>query len=183
MTRFESLKPEDMSAEQRRVHEENKAAGGRLRGGPYLAYIQTPKLMEMQKALNDYVRDSSLSTRERQIAILVVTRYWNAAYPWAIQARLSLEVGIGAEIIDGINAGERLQLDDPGEQIAHDVARELVAEKGLSAAVYAAAEKQFGLAKLVDLVSCIGFYTMHSCTANAFDVSPPEDAPARLVGG
>ncbi len=181
MTRFEILKREDMSAEQGKVHDENKASGGRLRGGPYWAYIQNPEFMGLHKAMNDYVRDSSLTKRERQIAVLAVVRYWNAAYPWSVQARLSLTEGVEQEIIDAINAGEVLRLDDPGEQLAYDVACELVAEKGLSEAVYAAAEKQFGLAKLVDVVSCIGFYSMLCCTSNAFDITPPDDAPARLA--
>ncbi len=181
MTRFEILTREEMNAEQRKVHDENKASGGRLRGGPYWAYIQNPEFMGLHKAMNDYVRDSSLTKRERQIVVLAVVRYWSAAYPWALQARLSLAEGVEQEIIDAINAGERLRLNDPGEQAAYDVACDLVAEKGLSDVVYAAAEKQFGLAKLVDVVSCIGFYSMLCCTANAFDITPPDDAPARLA--
>ncbi len=181
MTRFEILKPEDMSAEQRRLNDANKASGGRLRGGPYWAYIHNPDFMRLHMAMNDYVRDTSLTKRERQIAVLTVARYWGAEYPWAIQSRLSLAEGVEQDIIDAINAGERLSLDDPGEQAAHDVARELPAEKGSSDAVYAAAEKQFGLAKLVDVVSCIGFYSMICCTSNAFDVTPPDDAPQRLA--
>ena len=80
MTRFEIRKREDMSAEQRGVHDENKASGGRLRGGPYWAYIRKTVFMGLHKAMNDYVRDSSLTKRERQIAVLAVVRYWNAKY-------------------------------------------------------------------------------------------------------
>jgi 4-carboxymuconolactone decarboxylase len=181
MTRFEILKREDMSAEQVRLHDENKASGGRLRGGPYWAYIHNPEFMRLHKAMNDYVRDSSLTKRERQIAVLAVVRHWDAEYPWAVQARLSLAEGVEQEIIDAINAGERLRLDDPGERAAYELASELVTEKELSDATYAAAEQRFGLAKLVDLVSCIGFYSMLCCTANAFDVTPPDDAPERLA--
>ena len=42
------------------------------------------------------------------------------------------------------------------------------------------AEKLFGLETLIHLVTCIGFYTMHSCTANAFDIVPPGDMPIPL---
>lgn len=61
------------------------------------------------------------------------------------------------------------------------MASELVATHGLSDATYAAAEAQFGLEKLVELVSGVGFFSMVCCTANAFDIDPPDDALARLA--
>jgi 4-carboxymuconolactone decarboxylase len=181
MTRFEILTREDMNEEQGRVYDEIKAKDGRVRGGPYWAYIRNPDFMRLHNEMSRYIRGTSLTGRERQIAVLAVVRHWSAAYPWAVQVRASLAEGVDQEIIDAINAGERPQLDDPGEKAAYDVARELVGEKGLSDATYAAAEKQFGLQTLVDLVSGVGFFSMVCCTANAFDITPPDDAPARLA--
>ena len=180
MTRFEILTSEGMSDEQRALSEENQAAGGRLRGGPYWAYLYDPELMRRQMALNDHVRDSSLDKRVRQIAIMTTVRFWNSEYPWGVQARLSHELGIDAAVIDAINAGERPKLDDPREAAAYEVASELLARKRLSDELYAKAEKLFGLETLIHLVTCIGFYSMHSCTANAFDVVPQGDMPIPL---
>jgi 4-carboxymuconolactone decarboxylase len=180
MTRFEIIKTEDMSDEQRALTEANQAAGGRLRGGPYWAYLYDAGLMQKQMDLNDHIRDASLSKRVRQIAILATVRFWRSEYPWGIQARLSEELGIEREVIDAINAGERPKLDDPCEAAAYDIASELLAEKSLSDALYTRAEKLFGLETLIHLVSCIGFYTMHSCTANAFDIVPLEQMPIPL---
>ena len=136
--------------------------------------------MHRQMALNDHVRDSPLDKRVRQIAIMTVVRFWNSEYPWGIQARLSHELGIDADIIDAINAGERPKLDDSREAAAYEVASELLAEKRLSDELYAKAEKLFGLETLIHLVTCIGFYSMHSCAANAFDVVPQSDMPIPL---
>jgi 4-carboxymuconolactone decarboxylase len=97
-----------------------------------------------------------------------------------VQARLSHELGIDAAVIDAINAGERPKLDDPREAAAYEVASELLGGKRLSDDVYAKAEKLFGLETLIHLVTCIGFYSMHSCTANAFDVVPQDDMPIPL---
>ena len=182
MTRFDILTSEGMSDEQRALTEENQAAGGRLRGGPYCAYLYDPELMRRQMALNDHVRDSSLDKRVRQIAIMTTVRFWNSEYPWGVQARLSHELGIDAAIIDAINAGERPKLDDSDsrEAAAYEVASQLLAEKRLSDELYAKAEKLFGLETLIHLVTCIGFYSMHSCTANAFDVVPQGDMPLPL---
>jgi hypothetical protein len=57
---------------------------------------------------------------------------------------------------------------------------ELLADKGLSNATYAAAEAIFSTEELVALVARIGSFSMTCCTANAFDITPPDDAPARL---
>jgi 4-carboxymuconolactone decarboxylase len=181
MTRFEILKREDMNAEQKQLCEEIEAADGRMRGGPYWAYIRIPNFMRLHNEMSRYIRSCSLTGRERQIAVLAVVRHWDAKYPWAVQVRASLAAGVEPEIIDAINARQRPKLDDPGEQAAYKVASELVANNGLSDATYAAAEAQFGLEKLVDVVSGIGFFSMVCCTANAFDITPPDDAPARLA--
>lgn len=182
MTRFHVLQPDEMAPEQRALAEANAASGGRLRGGPYWAYIRNAALMRHQMALNDYVRDAGYPVRVRQIAILVACRFWGAEYPWAIQARLSEAEGLEPEIIAAIKSGERPQLADTGERLAHDIAVALLNEKRLSNDLYDEAEAHFGLDLLIDLVTCIGFYTMHGCTANAFDATPPDDAPNRLGG-
>ena len=180
MTRFAVLTPEEMSEEQRALTAENQAAGGRLRGGPYWVYLHDPELMRKQMALNDHVRDSSLDKRVRQIAIMTTVRFWNSEYPWGVQARLSHELGVDAHVIDAINAGERPRFDDSREAMAYEVASELLAEKRLSDELYVRAEKLFGLETLIHLVTCIGFYTMHSCTANAFDIVPQGEMPIPL---
>jgi len=181
MTRFAILERKDMNAEQNQLCDEIEAADGRMRGGPYWAYIRIPKFMRLHNEMSRYMRSCSLTGRERQIAVLAVVRHWDAHYPWAVQVRASLAAGVEPEIIDAINARRRPKLDDPGERAAYDVASELVAKKGLSDATYAAAEAQFGLEKLVELVSGVGFFSMVCCTANAFDITPPDNAPARLV--
>jgi len=180
MTRIAVLKREEMNAEQKQLCEEIEAVDGRMRGGPYWAYIRNPQFMRLHNEMSRYLRNCPLTGRERQIAVLAVVRHWNANYPWAVQVRASLAEGVEQDIIDAINARKTPKLDDPGERAAYDVASELVADKGLSDATYAAAEAQFGLEKLVDLVSGVGFFGMVCCTANAFDITPPDDAPARL---
>jgi 4-carboxymuconolactone decarboxylase len=180
MTRFDILTSEAMSDEQRALTEENQAAGGRLRGGPYWAYLYDPELMRKQMALNDHVRDSSLDKRVRQIAIMTTVRFWNSEYPWGVQARLAHELGVDAAIIDAINTGERPKFDDSRQAAAYEVASELLAKKRLSDELYAKAQELFGLETLIHLVTCIGFYSMHSCTANAFDLVPQGAMPIPL---
>lgn len=180
MTRIRILNRTDMNAEQGRVYDEVKAAGGPV-GGPYYAYIRNPKLMRISQDLGNCLRDSSLSGRERQIAILTVIRHWGAKYPWAVQVRGSLTAGVDQDTIDAINARRAPRLDKPRERLAYEVATELMTKHGMSDATYDAAAKAFSEEELVALVAVIGQFSMVSCTANAFDITPPDEAPARLA--
>ena len=96
----------------------------------------------------------------------------------AAQVRGSLAAGVDQATIDAINAGKMPNLTDAREKLAHQVAKELVGGKALSEATYKAAEKAFKIEELVALVAVCGQFCMVSCTANAFDVTPPPGAPA-----
>jgi 4-carboxymuconolactone decarboxylase len=179
MTRIAILKSEEMNDEQRAVIDASKA-NGRPHGGPFWAYIRNPKLMQTVQNLGACIADSTLSAREQQIATLTVARFWGAKYPWAAQCRNALKVGLKQEEIDAINARCPLPTADKRELLAHEIATELLAHKGLSDATFAAAEASFSTEELVALVARVGAFSMTCCTANAFDITPPDDAPARL---
>ncbi len=179
MTRIAILKPEDMNAEQRAVIEAAKA-NGKPYGGPFWAYIRNPKLMQNLHDMADCIANSTLSGREQQIVALTVARFWNATYPWAAQSRNGLKVGLTQAEIDAINARAALPTASKRELLAHQIANELLAEKKLSDATYAAAEATFSTEELVALVARVGSFSMTCCTANAFDITPGDDAPDRL---
>jgi len=180
MTRIRVLKREEMNAEQGKVFDTAKAAGGPT-GGPYWAYVRYPRLMAAAQEIGNSLREGPLSPRERQIAVLTAVRHWNAKYPWGAQARASLAAGVDQAIIDAINARKEPDLPNPRERLAHQVAKELLANKGLSEATYAAAEKAFKIEELVALVAAVGQCSMVSCTANAFDLTPTEDMTSKLA--
>ena len=180
MTRISILTEDDMNDEQRTVIEASKA-GGKPHGGPFWAYIRHPELMKIVQDTGACIGScSSLSAREQQIATLTVARFWSANYPWAVQCRNGLKVGLSQDEIDAINARGALPTDDKRELLAHQVANELLADKALSDATYASAEAAFSTEELVALVARVGSFSMTCCTANAFDITPPDDAPDRL---
>ena len=180
MTRIAILKPDEMNDEQRAVIEASKA-NGKPYGGPFWAYIRNPKLMQSLQNTGDCIADSTLSAREQQIVVLTVARFWNAKYPWAAQCRNGLKIGLKQEEIDAINARAALPTTDKRELLAHQIANELLTDKKLSDATYAAAEASFSTEELVALVARVGSFSMTCCTANAFDITPADDAPARLM--
>jgi 4-carboxymuconolactone decarboxylase len=180
MTRIAILDRKAMNAEQGKVYDDVKAEGGPL-GGPYWAYIRFPKLMRMLQDVSNLLgADGGMSKRERQIAIMAVIRFWGAAYPWSVQTRAALGMGFSKEQINAINAGGKPDLPDPREKMAYDIAVELLANRKLSEASYAAAAKMFGEKELVTLIATIGQFSMTCLTTIAYDCTPTDDVPYRL---
>jgi 4-carboxymuconolactone decarboxylase len=179
MPRIKLLDRSEMNAEQGRVYDAAKAAGGPL-GGPYYAYIRLPKLFEAAQNIRSIVAAGPLSRREHQIVNLTVARHWGARYPWHAQVRASLAVGIEQPTIDAINARQTPNLSDARERTCFVVARELLANRGLSDETYAAAEKTMGLESLVNLVAATGTFSLTCMTANTFGIEPPKDDPTPL---
>jgi len=180
MTRIAIIDRADMNAEQARVYDAAKQSGGPV-GGPYYAYIRMPKLFEAAQNLRGTLASGPLSRREQQIVNLVIARHWGARYPWFAQVRGSLAVGISQAIIDAINARKTPDLPDARERTCYTVARELLANKGLSDETYAAAEKTMGLNDLVALVATTGSFSMTCMTANTFGIAPPPENPTPLA--
>ena len=98
--------------------------------------------------------------------------------------RGSLAVGIEQAVIDAINARKTPDLADARERTCFVVARELLANKGLSDETYAAAEKTMGLEDLVALVASTGSFSMTCLTANTFAIDPPGNSapPEKRLG-
>jgi 4-carboxymuconolactone decarboxylase len=181
MQRIAILDRKDMNAEQARAWDAATQDPDAPVGGPYPVYIRLPKLFEAMQRLRACLAGGPLSTRERQIVNLTVARHWNAPYPWFAQVRRSRAAGIPQAAIDAINARRTPELADARERVCHDVARALLANKGLSDAVYAAAEKTMGVNDLIGLVAAIGNFSMTCLSANAFDLTPPADDPLPLA--
>ena len=179
MPRIPIIERAAMNADQARVYDAAERAKSPV-GGPFTAYIRLPKLFEAAHGLRESLSHGPLSPRETQIVNLTVARHWGARYPWFAQARRSLTVGIAQGVIDAINARQTPDLPDARERTCHAVARELLADKGLSDATYAAAEKTMGLESLVALVASTGSFSMTCMTANTFGIEPPADNPTPL---
>ena len=180
MARITTIDRAAMNADQGRVYDAAAAAKSPV-GGPYTAYIRLPKLFEACQNLRGTLSSGPLSRREQQVANLTIARHWNAKYPWFAQARASLAVGIDQAVIDAINARKAPNLSDAREKMCHVVPAELLANKGLSDATYAAAEKTLGLESLVALIATTGSFSMTCMTAGTFQIDPPAVNPTPLA--
>src|SRR5579864_1484277 len=79
---------------------------GRL-PGPYKVWVHNPKLVHAASPLGQHFTpgSSSLTEREREIAVIVITHMWNSDYPGAAHEKRGKEVGLPADAVEAMVAG------------------------------------------------------------------------------
>jgi 4-carboxymuconolactone decarboxylase len=177
MSRLPDLRYEEMTAEQRRIHDEITAGPRGKVVGPLKAWLHSPELADCAQKLGAYVRyNSALPAELSELAILVTARHWQADFEWHSHVGPASAAGIPDDVIEAIRVGAEPALDDAKSRAVYAVARELHEARALSHDTYARAEAVLGHQRLVDLVGILGYYSLISMTLKAFDVPSPDGA-------
>jgi 4-carboxymuconolactone decarboxylase len=170
-TRFAPLSDQDMTPEQRRVADA-VASGprGGLRG-PFHALLRSPELADRVRRLGDFVRfESAFPAPLRELAILLVARFWSAHYEWNAHRKHAVAAGLDPAIAAAIETGRRPAALSPDEALVY----ELLTDKDISDATYEAATSRFGERGVVELIGTAGYYGIVSLVLNAARVPVPE---------
>ena len=181
MTRIPALTRDEMDDEGKRIYDETVATTGRVGRGPAIGYAHSPGMWETNNTASAYYENCSLSETQLRMVALLTARHWNAAYPWAAQARMALLAGLDRAVLDALNARERPDLASREDAAIHDAARELLETGTLGDAVFAAAEDALGYRRLADLVGIVGHFCKTAMMANVVGAEAPDDAPSRLA--
>src|SRR5512132_3720541 len=126
---------------------------GRL-PGPYKVWVHNPKLVHATAPIGQHFTpgQSSLSEREREIAVLVITSRWHSAYPTAAHEKRGLEVGLPAATVEAIVAGLPVSFPDAREQVVYEVAMALYAGRLVPQGLYDRAVKALGHESITDMI-------------------------------
>lgn len=166
---------QDMTAEQRAVHDE--AAGGK-RGrapAPLHAWLQAPEFARRAQSLGELLRyDTTLLPRLSELAILVTARHWTAHYEWMAHKPHALNGGLAPAVIAAIAAGREPVFERQDEAMVYAVALSLLQTRGVPDALYEEALGVLGARALVELVGVLGYYALVSMTLNTFQIGMPE---------
>jgi 4-carboxymuconolactone decarboxylase len=144
---------------------------GRL-PGPYKVWVHNPRLVHAAAPLGQHFTpgQSSLSEREREIAVLVITSAWHSAYPTAAHERRGKEVGLPATAVDAIIARLPTSFPDAREQVVYEVAMALAGGRLVSQGLYDRAVTVLGHESVSDMIVLMGYYTAVSLTMNFYAV-------------
>jgi len=166
--RFKPLSQHDMTLDQRRVAQA-VATGprGGLRG-PFHALLRSPELADRVRHLGDYVRfESTVPAALRELAILLVARFWSAHYEWNAHRKHAVAAGLDPSIADAIEMGERPAKLSADETLVYDLVAELLRDKDISDASFAGAKARFGERTVIELIGTVGYYGFISLVLNA----------------
>ena len=177
MPRITLPSPDQMNADQRRVHD--KIVSGR-RGkiqGPLRAALHNAELAERWSALGELLRYSTtLPPRLSELAILVTGRACQSPFEWHAHRVEAEKAGIEANVIEALLAQRMPEGVSPDDVAVLRFADELNRYRSVSDATYAEALARFGERGVVELTALVGYYTMVAMTLNAHEIPLPEGA-------
>ena len=170
--RYAELPVDKMTPEQRDAY---KAMVDGPRGrlpGPYKVWVHNPKLLRAASPLGEHFtpKQSSISEREREIAVIVITHKWRSAYPGAAHEKRGKEVGLPAATVEAMVAGMPVSFPDEREQTVYEVALSLANDRLVSQGLYERAVKTLGHESITDIIVLMGYYTAVSFTMNFYAV-------------
>lgn len=194
MTRLAAVAPAGMTAAQNKVFDavtqgprgraagrggiDLSASGGGL-PGPFNAWMYSPDIGNLAQELGAALRfKNSLPENLLELAVITVGRHWSAQFEFWAHARLARQAGVSDDVIEAIRIGKRPDFDKAEEAQIYDFVREMLDNKRVCDATYAATRTLVGEQGLVDLVTLMGYYTMISFTLNCFAVPVPEGQTA-----
>lgn len=181
MARISPPQVQDMSADQKRIHD-IIASGprGRVRG-PLAVWLHRPSMAEPAQALGQFCRyDSSLPPRLSELGILVLARWWSSEFEWWAHKAIALDAGVPEAVIDALRDGQPIPFEQADEALIHEFLTQLHQTRRISDELYERAEKMFGKNGVIDLVALAGYYTLISMTLNVFQIAPPDGEPQEL---
>ena len=171
---------DDMTPEQRRVHDAVVAGPrGELRG-PLRAVLHRPELADKWQQLGELLRfRTSLPPHLKELAILVTGRHCQPSSSGTSTRRWRAG-RLPQAVIDDVHAGRRpAALDGDGLAVL-DYAEELNRRKTVGATNYQRVLARWHAVGVVELTALIGYYTMVAMTLNCHDIPLPDGVPPPL---
>jgi 4-carboxymuconolactone decarboxylase len=130
--------------------------------------LRSPELADRVRHLGDYVRfESTVPAALRELAILVVARFWSAHYEWNAHTRHAAAAGLDPGIAEAIEVGRRPAMLSTDEALVYDLVSELLVDRDISDTTFDAALARFGERMIVELIGVAGYYGVISLVLNA----------------
>ena len=177
--RYAEIPYDRMTREQQQAYRTLIETRGRL-PGPNKIWVHNPKLAEATAPLGAHFRTGySLSEREREIAVVVITSTWHSIYPTNAHERAAKAAGLPADKVEAMLAGLPTAFADRREQVVYEMAVCLSEARWVSKGLYDRAIEALGHVGITDVICLIGFYTSVSMTLAFYDVPTGAEGLAR----
>jgi 4-carboxymuconolactone decarboxylase len=150
----------EFTPRQQEISDKIAAKRGATRG-PFLIWLRSPELAGKVDALGAYCRfDSSINERLRELSLLIAARHFDAQYSWNAHHKKAIEAGVS------------------DEQLLYTLATQILRDHFVDQETFDAALGEWGEAGLVDIIGCLGNFSMLAMLLNTFQVDlKPGDQP------
>jgi 4-carboxymuconolactone decarboxylase len=178
--RYAEIPYDRMTPEQQEGYRSLVETRGQV-GGPSKIWVHNPKLAKAAGPLGAHFHPGrySLSEREREIAVCVITSKWHSAYPTGAHERRGKEVGLPADKVEAILSGLPVSFTNTREQVVYETAICLSNSRWVPKGLYDRAVEALGDVGITDAICLIGYYTMVSMTLAFYDVPAGAQGLAR----
>ncbi len=166
--RLPTIPPAQYDAAQRQAAKDFETARKAPISGPFEPMMYSPQVMSSARAMGDYLRyKSGIGNTLSEFVILLTARDWTQDYEWSVHAPIAEKAGIKPEVIAAIADGRRPTGMNSDETIVYDFTTELLRNRRVSDASFAAAERRFGKPAVVDMIGIVGYYALDAMMLNA----------------
>jgi len=182
MTRLAALKPEEMTAAQRTVHDEIVSGPRGGLHGPIAQLLHCPELCSHVQRIGAFLRfEGQLSAMQRELAMSIVGRHHTSQYVWVAHVRHARTAQLPEDIIQALIARRRPDfLGDGDLECVYDFIQALLAGGAVEQALYDRTLQRFGKEKMIELVAIAGQFSLLSMVTNLFDIEPRQKDTALL---
>jgi 4-carboxymuconolactone decarboxylase len=177
MDRLPELGPDDMNEAQKRILADIQSSRGGIRG-PFPWLLRSPGLANIAQQVGAYLRyDSPLPGNLRELAILVVARFWAAQYEWHAHAPIAEREGVDPAVVEAIRNDTRPDFANSGEEIVYNFCVGTLENHRVDDATYGAMLDLVGDEQLLDVIGILGYYSLLAIIMGTFDVPVPGEKP------
>ncbi|PYM92024.1 MAG: 4-carboxymuconolactone decarboxylase [Candidatus Rokuibacteriota bacterium] len=138
--------------------------------GPSGIWLHSPRLGELQRAVNQHLRfDAALDRRLTELAILVAARELDSQFEWTAHEPAALGEGLEQKIIDVVKRRRPVSGLPAKEAMIVAFGRELFRRRKVQSRTFARAVDLFGRQGVVELVALMGNYAATALMFRAVD--------------
>jgi len=178
--RYTEVPYDQMTPEQQEGFRSLTETRGARLPGPNKIYVENPKLARVIGPFGAHFRKGhTLTEREREIVVTIVTSKWHSAYPAASHERAAKAAGLPDEKVDAIVSGLPVSFEDKREQVIYEMATCPTHSRCVSKGLFGRAVEALGHVGITDVIALMGHYTSTSMTLAFFDVPPGSTGMAR----
>lgn len=182
--RLKRLIPEQMSEDQKLLYD--AIAGGKrsqvarkspLTGadgaleGPFNAMLLAPKIGMALQSLGSAIRyESSLTSRIRELSILMVAAKWDCRFEQQAHEPLALDLGVTQQELAAIRSGGIPKAQSESEKLSFEAVSSLISPGDLDDEMYQKCKEELGEKEIFELTALVGYYTTLALQLRVFRV-------------